>query len=107
MSDYKIFEDGISRLCRMIEWNHRNSIAATVKKLNKVEMSENERAKLDKLAALEKIKERVTIKYCTRRFQQWYDIFVDEILVADAYIDCEAFVGKSWCNIHDKFPIEE
>lgn len=101
-TEFTPLDCSILRLCRALEWSHRNALKASLLKEEQVDLG-NERRSLEKIKGLHKYGSRVTIKHCKRRFQEWFEIYVDSEEVADAYIDHEAFVGKSWWNIHDCF----
>jgi hypothetical protein len=95
---YKPLNWSIEGLCRCLEWSHRRAFSASIKNLKEVDLGE-ERATLEEIRSLKKFGNRVKITHCMVRFQEWFDIYVNDKQVADAYVDHEAFVGKASWNI--------
>lgn len=95
-----LYDRDILGLCSELEWCHRNAFTAVLRNLEKVDLLQEHRDNLDKIKALAQYGDRVTIIQTSRRFQRWYQIKVDDIEVAHAYIDHELFVGKSWWTIY-------
>jgi hypothetical protein len=92
MREYKILYWTIEQLCDWLKASHVNA-----------EISEKEQKDLDKIRELSELEDRVVIKFFMHRFQEWFDIYLDNSVVANAYIDHEILVGKSWWHIQKNF----
>lgn len=103
MSKYEPLDWSIAQLCRCLEWGHSAAFRARCRDLESVELGVEERNTLNQLASLHKFGERVSIESCMLRFQEWFNIFLDGVQVADAYIDHELFHSKSHWIIWSSF----
>lgn len=97
--EYKEEEIDISSLCTKLEWRHQNAIRAAIRGEKTVELSDKERSKLWKLLSLQGRK-GVKITGYLSGTQKWYRVYVDDILVASAYVDYHTFAERSWWDIH-------
>lgn len=98
MSEFKPLAWTLDKLCYKLEWTHRNAFAAGIRSQRYVDLGE-ERETLNKLLEFKKYGDRVKITRCMNYPQQWFNIYIDDIQVADAYIDDLGILSKSWWNI--------
>lgn len=103
MSNSTIWTYSFEGLCRSLEWKHPNARYAVLRNENFVELLDEERETLDKIRELSKYGDRFVIKHILRNQQQWFEFYVDDIEVAYAYIDHQAFVGKSYWGLFSAY----
>ncbi len=103
-SGFKTGEYSIQRLCLCLENNHRNAFRA--REGEKIDLGED-RETLEKLKSLSQYGDRVVVKNIQRNSQEWFEIYVDNIEVAHAYIDRTAWVGKSdWTVLKELYLVK-